>query len=79
MSTHNIGVHEEISKIISELSSNIIKYAPYFFCCRDLIEFAWQISHSTKTPSTSRPRKMQDTETLLKLVFIFMCEVILCT
>ena len=33
MSTHNIGFYEEISKIIFELSSNIIKYAPYFFCC----------------------------------------------
>ena len=33
MSTHNIGFYEEISKIITQLSSNIIKYAPYFFCC----------------------------------------------
>ena len=33
MSTHNIGFYEEISKIITELSSNIIKYTPYFFCC----------------------------------------------
>ena len=29
MSTHNIGVYEEISKIITSLSSNIIKYTPY--------------------------------------------------
>ena len=29
MSTHNIGFYEEISKIITKLSSNIIKYAPY--------------------------------------------------
>ena len=34
MSTHNIGFYEEISKIITELPSNIIKYAPYFFCCQ---------------------------------------------
>ena len=34
MSTHNIGFYEEISKIITQLSSNIIKYAPYFFCRR---------------------------------------------
>ena len=27
MSTHNIGFYEKISKIITELSSNIIKYA----------------------------------------------------
>ena len=33
MSTHNIGFYEEISEIINQLSSNIIKYAPYFFCC----------------------------------------------
>ena len=33
MSTHNIGFYEELTKIIFELSSNIIKYAPYFFCC----------------------------------------------
>ena len=33
MSTHNICFYEEISKIITKLSSNIIKYAPYFFCC----------------------------------------------
>ena len=34
MSTHNIGFYEDLTKIIFELSSNIIKYAPYFFCCR---------------------------------------------
>ena len=28
MSTHNIDFYEEISKIITELSSNIIKYTP---------------------------------------------------
>ena len=32
MSTHNIGFYEDSTKIIFELSSNIIKYAPYFFC-----------------------------------------------
>ena len=31
MSTHNIGFYEDLTKIIFELSSNIIKYAPYFF------------------------------------------------
>ena len=25
--------YEDLTKIILELSSNIIKYAPYFFCC----------------------------------------------
>ena len=34
MSTHNIGFYEDLTKIIFELSSNIIKYAPYFFCCQ---------------------------------------------
>ena len=33
MSTHNIGFYEDLSKIIFELSSNIIKYATYLFCC----------------------------------------------
>ena len=33
MSTHNIRFYEDLTKIIFELSSNIIKYAPYFFCC----------------------------------------------
>ena len=33
MSTHNTGFYEDLTKIIFELSSNIIKYAPYFFCC----------------------------------------------
>ena len=33
MITHNIGFYEDLTKIIFELSSNIIKYAPYFVCC----------------------------------------------
>ena len=33
MSTRNIGFYEDLTKIIFKLSSNIIKYAPYFFCC----------------------------------------------
>ena len=32
MSTHDIDFYEDLTKIIFELSSNIIKYAPYFFC-----------------------------------------------
>ena len=36
MSTHNIGFYEDLTKIIFELSSNIIKYAPYFFCWKDV-------------------------------------------
>ena len=30
MSTHNIGFYEDLTKIIFELSSNIIKYSLYF-------------------------------------------------
>ena len=37
MSTHNIGFYEDLTKIIFELSSNITKYAPYFFCCKLLL------------------------------------------
>ena len=37
MSTHNIGFYEDLTKIIFELSSNIIKYAPYFFCCHTYV------------------------------------------
>ena len=33
MSTHNIGFYEDLTEIILKLSSNIIKYAPYFFFC----------------------------------------------
>ena len=33
MSIHNIGFYEDLTKIIFDLSSNFIKYAPYFFCC----------------------------------------------
>ena len=33
MSTHKIGFYEDLTKIVFELSLNIIKYAPYFFCC----------------------------------------------
>ena len=32
MSTHNIGFYEDFTKIIFHLLSNIVKYAPYFFC-----------------------------------------------
>ena len=33
MSTHNIGFYEDLTKINFELSSNSIKYTPYFFYC----------------------------------------------
>ena len=31
MSTHTIGVYEDLTKIIFQLSSNIIKYGHYLF------------------------------------------------
>ena len=46
MSTHNIGFYEEIRKIINLLSSNIIKYAPYFCCCKFfLVQVLSQCKH----------------------------------
>ena len=33
MSTHNIGFYEDLTKIIFQLSSNIINYKPYLFSC----------------------------------------------
>ena len=33
MSTHNIGFYEDLTNFFFELTSNIIKYAPYLFCC----------------------------------------------
>ena len=32
MSTYNIGFYEDLTKFIFELSSDIFKYASYFFC-----------------------------------------------
>ena len=45
MSTHNIGFYEDLTKIIFELSSNIIKYTPYFFCCLSVL---LEVSNLTK-------------------------------
>ena len=42
MSTHIIGFYEDLTKIIFELSSNIINCAPYFFCCKTSI-YDWPI------------------------------------
>ena len=48
MSTHNIGFYEDLTKIIFELSSNIIKYAPYFFCCSGQSAHHLAESHDAK-------------------------------
>ena len=37
MIEHNIGFYEDLTKIIFELSSNIIKYAPYFSVFHNLV------------------------------------------
>ena len=43
------------------------------FHLRDLTEFVWQKSHSTKTPSTSRARKMQDRNAIKTCFHFHMC------
>ena len=49
MSTHNISFYEDLTKIIFELSSNIIKYAPYFFCWPILkFEICFLLKHLEK-------------------------------
>ena len=71
MSTHNIGFYEDLIKIIFELSSNIIKYAPYFFCCCTATEdgltfciqkveglYYLQYSLELFSPARSPPRRM---------------------
>ena len=52
MSTHNIGFYENLTKIIFELSSNIIKYAPYFFCCCSPVP---TVVGATTSKSPARP------------------------
>ena len=58
MSTHNIGFYEDLTKIILELSSNIIKYAPYFFC--------WSVNPN-RSSGLSVPYYLDES------TFIFMC------
>ena len=43
MRTNNIGFYEDLTKIIFQLSSNIIKYAPYLFFCYHLDKFMRQL------------------------------------
>ena len=50
MSTHNIGFNEDLTKIIFELSSNIIKYAPYFFCCIIPVETGFLLTELVYKP-----------------------------
>ena len=38
MSTHSV-VFLDLTKLIFDISSHIIKYAPYFFCCESNKEF----------------------------------------
>ena len=55
MSTHNIGFYEDLTKIIFELSSNIIKYAPYFFCCFHLRKAVASVNISSFCCENFRP------------------------
>ena len=50
----------------------------YSFHLRELRKFSWQLSRQTTTPSNSKARKMHE-ETILKFVFKFIFEVIVCT
>ena len=54
MSTHNIGFYEDLTKIIFELSSNIIKYASYIFCCLRFVSVSWNLTAS-RMPSLDNP------------------------
>ena len=55
MSTHNIGFYEDLTKIIFELSTNIIKYAPYFFCCACYVAFNRTTNRQNKSHVIRRP------------------------
>ena len=50
MSTHTIGFYEDLTKIIFQLSSNIIKNAPYLFwyCLMTLANICIELSLSFK-------------------------------
>ena len=55
MSTHNIGFYENISKIMTELSSNIIKYAlissadsTYMYQCVATPGDPWDVNSNTE-------------------------------
>ena len=56
MNTRNIGFYEDLTKIIFELSSNIIKYAPYFFCCKAPTTSEVKIAVLPKRMCTSSPQ-----------------------
>ena len=48
MSTHNIGFYEDLTKIIFELSSNIMKYAPYFLIIIIIIIIMTLLAHLSR-------------------------------
>ena len=59
MSKHNIGFYEDLTKIIFELSSNIIKYTPYFFCCYKTFLWSVQLSMKVKLLINLVPESME--------------------
>ena len=68
MSTHNIGFYEDLIKIIFELSSNIIKYAPYFFYWYYQL---YSYMHSLFLRYVNTPRQYIEIFTTVKLLTIF--------
>ena len=50
MSTHNIGFYEDLTKIILELSSNVIKYTPYFLSCVQQCIDGSALLHGARNP-----------------------------
>ena len=50
MNIHNIGFYEDLTKTIFKLSSNIIKYTPYFFCCLPMVFMAFLCFHNPTSP-----------------------------
>ena len=68
MSTHNIGFYENLTKIVLVVSSNIIKYAPYFFCCLVSFKTYYSLSFCSQLEvNLSRQQNSDQTGWLPKL------------
>ena len=55
MSTNNIGFYKDLTNNIFELSSNIIKYAPYFLLYYSIFLRRFMSGFSSPEPKTSIP------------------------
>ena len=71
MSTHNIGFYEDLTNIIFELSSNIIKYAPYFFCWERTLNVLVASIHVV-LPYSQSPYTCTIIHHLLERIYIFI-------